>query len=188
MRSALFACILLASLAIHVQCGYLPSLVTIVALDKPGFVTFIPNDLTKSYHLAVSSFHGIPYSSDYVYYIANFSLINTNQVVRLDKTNLYWPNEISLSAISLLGPNEDPYGGLFVPGGFLVPTKTNGALYYYPFTSADRSKISSKPPVLLTKQVKQSWFYHRARVVDLNGDGTNDILTCRAVKPIFGKI
>ena len=167
---------------------YSPNLVTQLTIDKPGFTSFIPSGYGagNGYHLAVSSFNGAPFSADFAYYIGNFSLTGQNQIKRLDNTKLHWPNEISYTRESLLGPQLDRYGGLLVAGGFLVPSKTNGALYYYPFNSQDRSSVSSDKPILLTEQGSQEWFYHRAMVLDLNGEGTNDILTCRTYKPIVG--
>jgi hypothetical protein len=187
MKSSIPACLLLVSFICLAECGYMPHLVHHLDVDKPGFATFVPNNKNSKHHLAISSFHGVPFSSDYVYFIANYSLTDTNITLqRLDNTKLLWPNEISYSNTSLISGSVDPYGGLFVPGGFLVPSKTNGALYYYQFTSPDRSQISTQKPILLTKQGLQHWFYHRALIVDLNGDGSNDILTCRSYKPIFG--
>jgi hypothetical protein len=188
MKLAILACLLFVNFIYYVECGYEPDLLTTLDVDKPGFATFVPNNKNNKYHLAISSFHGAPFSSDYVYFIGNYTLTGSNTLQKLDNTKLLWPNEISYSPISLISGSVDPYGGLFVPGGFLVPSKTNGALYYYQFTSRDRSHISTQKPILLTKQTSQNWFYHRALIVDLNGDGSNDILTCRSYKPIFGKL
>jgi len=171
-----------------VDCAsYLPKLVYTLEVRLPAFASFVPNKENSKYHLTISSFNGVPFSPDFAYYVPNFSLDGNNTIIRLDNTDLLWPNEISYSSYSIYGSSVDPYGGLFAAGGFLVPSKTNGAIYYYPFESADRSKVSSAKPILLSKRVSQEWFYHRIIQVDISGDGVEDILTCRSYKPVFGK-
>src|SRR3989338_715728 len=41
-----------------------------------------------------------------------------------------WPNEIQYAPVEL-GFSE--FGGIIVPSGFLVPLRTHGSLYYFPF-------------------------------------------------------
>lgn len=172
------------------QCAtYLPTRIAELSVTYPAFTQFIPNRNNPSlYHFAISSFDPIPFTSDNVYYIKNYNP-SSNTVQTLNNFGLVWPNELIYTNESIYDPKFDAFGGLVVAGGFLVPTKSNGGLYYYPFTSLDRSSVSINPPILLSSntQDKVSWFYHRARHVDVSGDGYKDFVTCRTHKPIFGK-
>lgn len=106
----------------------------------------------------------------------------------LPNKNLVWPNQPNFYNSSLIDLKVDPFGGVVIPFGFLVPTKGKGGLYYYPFSKEDRSVIGTSEPILLTRDNEEDieWFYHRVRFIDLNGDGRDDLLTCRTEKPIFG--
>lgn len=99
--------------------------------------------------------------------------------------NITWPNEITqiTSSSNLNLPN----GGLLIAGGFLVPPKTVGAIHV----------VTTDPSTgILTNSYKVStdngnailggYFYHRAFLKDINGDGKTDILSARAIKPLFG--
>ena len=169
--------------------SYVPRSLASISITHPAFTSFIPNknDLTK-YHLAVSTFNAVPYSSDYVYYIKNYDATSPVNIEVLSDKALVWPNEAIYLNNSIINAKIDAFGGLLVAGGFLVPTKSKGGLYYYPFTSDDRSTVTKADPILLTldAQDKTEWFYHRARHVDLDGDGTLDFLTCRTHKPLIG--
>ena len=168
---------------------YLPRNLSSITVTNPGFTHFIPNaqDKTK-FHLAISTFNGIPLTTDYVFYIRNYDSSSAYKLEQLSSTNLAWPNEIDYIGNSIINQTADPFGGLLVSGGFLVPGKGKGGLFYYAFKTSDRANVTSSAPVVLTADPKDStaWFYHRTRLVDLNGDGTDDILTCRAYKPIVG--
>lgn len=169
---------------------YFPKLVSQIKINKPGFVCFVPSLSQGVYHIAISSFNGAPFSPDHVYYLSNYTLNDTTvRVTPLDNTNVEWPNELSYVGSSIFTNKIDPYGGVVVPGGFLVPSKENGGIFYYPFTSKDRSKVSTDKPIEITEtpQGKLKWFYHRAKFVDVSGDGLNDILTCRTYKPTVGQ-
>ncbi len=141
--------------------------------------------------MGVSSFNGVPFSSDYVTYFANFTLgdISSSVGVKIQQSDMKWPNEVTYITRSLINNTVDKFGGLIIPGGFLVPTKTDGGIFYFPFKTADRSELALDQFVKLSAaQTNQNnWFYHHAKIVDINGDGdNNDILTCRAYKPILG--
>lgn len=167
--------------------SYLPTLVNNITIEHPAFTLFIqnPSDTTK-YHLAVSTFNAVPFTKDEVFYYSNFDMKSSN-VQKLNNKNLVWPNELSIVNESILSEKIDPYGGLFVPYGFLVPTKSKGGIGYYPFFNQDRTILSPNEPIQIASESKIDWFYHRVRHVDITGDGIKDLLTCRTVKPIIGK-
>lgn len=177
-------------LVINVTRGlYMPKLIKNISIEKPAFASFIPSLQPSKYHLAISSFNGVPFSPDFVTYYSYFDLNGTSKPIKLDNKNLIWPNEISYTNETLLEDGTDQYGGLIVPGGFLVPSKENGGIYYYHFTSKDRSQVTENPPyeITLNSQGKIKWFYHRVKLVDVSGDNKTDILTCRSYKPLIGK-
>jgi hypothetical protein len=181
--------IILLSLASFINCSYVPRSIGQISIRYPAFTTLVQNkiDPTK-YHLAISTFDAVPFSSDYVYYIKNFNSASSSNIQTLNDKNLVWPNEAIYIDETIINAKTDPYGGLVVAAGFLVPTKINGGIFYYPFLSEDRSVVTSSSPIELSldTQDKTSWFYHRSRHVDLNGDGKLDFLTCRTHKPIIG--
>jgi len=71
---------------------------------------------------------------------------------------------------------------IIIPSGFLVPTKGDGALTIY-----DLNDEEPYTGYTVTSDSEGEWFYHRAIWLDMDGDGRDDIVTCRAQKPIFGK-
>ncbi|CAF0757137.1 unnamed protein product [Brachionus calyciflorus] len=184
MKSVLLIFLLCA----FTQATYIPKLVQKINVDKPAFANLINSDKLNKYHLAISSFNGAPFSADYVFYYSYFNLNETSKPLQLNNKNLVWPNEISYTNESILNDNTDPYGGLIVAGGFLVPSKENGGIFYYHFTSKDRSQITQNPPyeITLNSQGKIKWFYHRVIRVDISGDNVTDLLTCRSYKPLVG--
>ncbi|XP_067949728.1 uncharacterized protein [Watersipora subatra] len=70
-----------------------------------------------------------------------------------------------------------------IPSGFLVPSKTKGALTVFDLNT----KESMQTAYQLTSGDDSDWFYHRALWLDMDGDGKEDLVTCRAKKPIFGQ-
>ncbi len=175
------------------QALYIPKIVPeSLEVNLPGFARFIPNSDNTDNHLVIASFSGIPFSTDNVYFLPNISKINPASTIfqTLPNNNLFWPNQPSYYNASLIDSRVDPFGGILIPFGFLLPTKGNGGIYYYPFTARDRSMINhDSQPINLAydNEEKISWFYHRVRIIDLDGDGIKDILTCRTHKPIFGQ-
>ncbi|XP_052799628.1 uncharacterized protein LOC128231181 [Mya arenaria] len=103
----------------------------------------------------------------------------TPEVVTKDVT---WPNEISIVPDGVF--NEKM---LAIPDGFLVPFKTNGAVKLVDISTPG----SSQGPYVLTDHSSGDWFYHRVEWHDMDGDGDQDIVTCRAREPvvpvIFGR-
>jgi len=70
---------------------------------------------------------------------------------------------------------------LAIPDGFLVPFKTNGAIKLVDVTTPG----SSQGPYVLTSNSGGDWFYHRVEWQDMDGDGDQDIVTCRAREPLI---
>ena len=190
MKNILILILNLVVVLIEINASYSPKKVLQLQVNNPGFTKFIPNGNAhaNSYHLAISSFSGMPFSHDNIYFFQNISLASTASFKTLNNSQLYWPNTITISNKSIINQNIDQYGGIIVSSGFLVPTKSKGGLFYYPFSTADRSDVREGAPINLAYQNKEnlSWFYHRTQFVDLNADGVDDILTCRTYKPIFG--
>ena len=137
-----------------------------------AFARIIPGAVDQQYHLAISSFNGVPFSSDYVTYFSNFTLNSASRTIRvLNNQRLHWPNEATFTNESIISVTVDPFGGLLVAAGFLVPTKTYGGIFYYPFLSADRSQPTTNEPYELSfnKEQQHNWFYHRVRLIDIDG-------------------
>ena len=143
--------------------SYKPKLIDRIDVKYPGFVSFIPSTVKGSYHLAITAFNGAPLTSDHVYYVANYTGTSHDQIVELSHTNVLWPNEATFTNETIISDNIDPFGGVLVPSGFLVPTKEDGGLFYYPFATADRSIVRSQPPIELSTKSssKNTYFYHR---------------------------
>lgn len=104
--------------------SYMPKDLATLNIKLPGFATFVPNNDNTNHHLIITSFSGIPYTTDNVFYAANVSDVKFDNVKVLKNTNLKWPNEGTFYNSSLYGKDIDPYGGLMIPFGFLVPTKS----------------------------------------------------------------
>jgi hypothetical protein len=119
------------------------------------------------HHIAISSFNGAPFSSDYVHFIANYSLNQPYNVQTLNNNGLVWPNELSYTQTSIIDPKIDANGGLFAPCGFLVPSKTDGSIIYYPFgPEGDRSTLLGPINLINKSNQTNTWFYHRVRLVN----------------------
>lgn len=108
---------------------------------------------------------------------ASLSNVNQTQVSQITQ-NIKWPNEIHLVPQGYV--KNAPYA-LSLASGFLVPEQSTGAITLIP----QNPDSTWGTPVQVSTD-KDSWFYHRVRWYDVNGDGLNDIVTCRAYKPTFG--
>jgi len=71
---------------------------------------------------------------------------------------------------------------IVIPSGFIVPTKNVGQVSVF---DLDGDKVG---PFNLIPKSDGTWFYHRVIWVDMDGDSLLDAVTCRAHKPLFGKI
>lgn len=147
--------------------SYQPKLIDRIDVKLPGFVAFIPTPDQKSHHLAITAFNGAPLTADHVYYVSNYTGSRHDQIVELSNQNVIWPNEATFANMSIISPSVDPYGGVLVPSGFLVPGKDKGGIFYYPFQNADRSLVTDLPPSDLTDPFlsKDIWFYHRLTTI-----------------------
>ena len=70
-----------------------------------------------------------------------------------------------------------PY--IAIPDGFLVPGKGHGSVTLQPLYGGASHVISG---------TTGEWFYHLVQWVDMDKDGTLDALTCKAQKPLLGKM
>lgn len=104
--------------------------------------------------------------------------VNDIQPMQISTKGVVWPNEVTQVPPELFSSSP----GFLMAGGFLVPTKSNGGIWYVNTSSADSLQT---PPLMLTTE-DPGWFYHRAVFADLTGDGKLDIVSCRANKPLIG--
>ena len=148
-----------------------------MTVSSPGFAAILPQNGSPS--LFISSFH--PFGSDSVYRIPSASNLPANGLssgTPIDRVpgSITWPNDITYAPASVFGTD-----GVLVGGGFLVPGKSDGGLYYSPNTDSGSSgnwvEIASGG---------SGWFYHRALLADIDNDGHQEIVSCRATKPLFG--
>ncbi|KAG5653434.1 hypothetical protein H0H81_000436 [Sphagnurus paluster] len=144
-------------------------------LSAPGFTAVIPQEGSNA--LFVSSFHAL--GSDYVYRINDIASVTKSAGLggltsaKIDGS-VTWPNDVVAAPKSIFGTD-----GVVVGGGFLVPGKGNGGIYFSP-------SVSGKSGAWVTLAAKSGWFYHRAVFADMDGDGILDMVSCRANQPLIG--
>ncbi|KAI9811949.1 MAG: hypothetical protein M1832_000654 [Thelocarpon impressellum] len=143
-------------------------------LSSPGFAAVVSQEGANS--LFISSFRA--FGSDFVYRINDIARATTSGLASLtaDRVpgSVTWPNDVTAAPKEVFGSE-----GVVVGGGFLVPGKSNGGLYF----SASSNRASKAWAELISKS---GWFYHRALFADVDGDGKLEMVSCRAKKPIFG--
>lgn len=144
-----------------------------ISVDKPAFLSLAKLNTSAPDSLLISSFG--PFGGDAVSTVADIGshMTGLSQApVTLISQDTKWPNEASVSP---QGVFASPM--LLIPGGFLVPGKSTGAI-----SLLNPSTLESKD---ITKP-KGGFWYHRVMWKDMDADGKLDILTARANKPIFG--
>ncbi|KAJ3315773.1 hypothetical protein HDU76_002102 [Blyttiomyces sp. JEL0837] len=155
-----------------------PTFVGKMSLTNVAFVKIVANADTTS-DLYLSTFTGNPFSSDAGYFIpaigSKLATFNATTATKIGGS-ITWPNEMSLAPASVFGKD-----GVLAAGGFLVTGHTNGGISYSTKTDA------TTPGAWKTLWSNSNgYFYHRAIVMDVDGDGLPDILSARATKPLLG--
>ncbi|KAI8839921.1 hypothetical protein BC829DRAFT_447062 [Chytridium lagenaria] len=124
----------------------------------------------------------LPFASDTGYFISNvgstLNSFNTTVPAKIGGS-LTWPNEIDAAPSKFFNGKD----GVVAAGGFLVPGKSNGGIWFSEKTGA---KTQGNWVPLFTSG--SGYFYHRVQFADMDGDGLDDILTCRANKPLVGAV
>ncbi|KAL4225728.1 hypothetical protein ACF0H5_016417 [Mactra antiquata] len=155
-----------------------------------AFTSLHLNSQTKgnnSYNLLISTF-GAPSlfgASDSVLLVRDIgSKLNNIASIspELLTTKVTWPNEVVAVPDNIFTSET-----IVIPDGFLVPFKTKGAIKIMEITNGN----INGPYTLSETDSAGDWFYHRVEWFDMDGDGDQDIVTCRAREPaiplLFGK-
>ncbi|KAI1880542.1 hypothetical protein JX265_000782 [Neoarthrinium moseri] len=144
-----------------------------LSLSNVGFAEVISQGGKDA--LFVSSFALL---GDSVHRINDISTVGSVGINKLKATtvpgSITWPNDITIAPKAVFGTE-----GVLVGGGFLVPTKTNGGIYF----SANSGSTSGSWVQLISQS---GWWYHRVIFADMDGDGVPDMVSCRANKPLIG--
>lgn len=113
------------------------------AMTQPAFPHVVGSDLI------VTSFSGSPFTAGSVWRVANFTQnwrnVSSSVPVRV-ASGLQWPNNVTPS----------PLGGFVFGDGFLVPGKSDGAIYW----------MDSKQKLRRLTTPDKGWFYHKALFFD----------------------
>nr|KAJ3420269.1 hypothetical protein HK105_005878 [Polyrhizophydium stewartii] len=151
-----------------------PTSVGQFSVDKPAFAKL--SRTSTGTNLYLSSFQAL--ASDAIFVADAAAAVKSPSTTSPQKLagTVTWPNEIRDAPASLFGTE-----GIVAAGGFIVPGKTKGGLFFAP-------RFANGTHGALTQIFKPSsdWFYHRVAFYDVNKDGKLDILTCRANKPLLG--
>merc|ERR1711871_1014127 len=121
----------------------------------------------------------VPFGKDVVTVVPNLAKAlassNVSHVTINFEEETLWPNQAEMLPYSQFGAPA-----MLLAGGFLVPGKSPGSIDVFVAENAGwkRHKITED---------KKGWFYHHAIMVDMDGDGRDDILTARATKPMIGR-
>jgi hypothetical protein len=94
-----------------------------------------------------------------------------------------WPNDARLVPSEVTPGGESSF--VAVPGGFLVPGKSTGAVTIAAL-KGNNNESTSPPTTTVLTVPKSGFFYHHVEWADCNGDGLLDALTARVNKPLFG--
>ncbi|KAJ3217948.1 hypothetical protein HDU67_006976 [Dinochytrium kinnereticum] len=153
-----------------------PKFVGRIELPNLAF-TKVEKNKDGSSHLFLSTFVG--FGTDAAYFVPDVGAVmksfNSTVPTKIGGS-INWPNEVEKVPAEVFGGE-----GVLAAGGFLVPGKSNGGLFFSPKTGP---KTQGDWINLFTNT--NGYFYHRAVITDVDGDGLPDIMTCRANKPLFG--
>ncbi|KAK9773072.1 putative FG-GAP repeat protein [Seiridium cardinale] len=144
-----------------------------LSLSNVGFAEVIYQGGNDALFVSSFSLFG-----DSVHRINNIAAVGTVGLAKLKAIkitgSITWPNDITIAPSEIFGTE-----GVLVGGGFLVPTKTNGGIYYSAY-----SGTTSQSWIELISQ--SGWWYHRVLFADMDGDGKLDMVSCRADQPLPG--
>ena len=145
-------------------------------VNKPGFVSVVDDNGADI--LLISEFQAL--GSDSIQRVDGLAgLVKSGSVSSAKTTrvggSVTWPNDVTSAPATIFGAE-----GFVVGGGFLVPGKGNGGIWYSAFTANGSSTD------LIKLAGKSGWFYHRVIFADIDGDGQQEMVSCRTNKPIFG--
>lgn len=147
--------------------------VGVIEVNKPAFLSLQHIDSSGDLALTIASFGVFGGNGVRVLPKASSALSDISSLsISLITESIKWPNEIRALDASQLGRR-----GYLVSGGFLVPGNTNGAVTFVDAESSKQYQLST---------TKNGWWYHRAELRDLNGDGKLDVITARGTKSMFG--
>jgi len=127
--------------------------------------------------MTVTAFEGTPFFGKHAVYSLNTSDLADGLRELPGTGTINWPNSAAGVSSSVFG-----FDAFLVASGFLVPTHTRGGVFVVD-ASTDGAHLPA--PVKITRDKYQwlrpdsGWFYHKAHLVDMNGDGRLDVLTAR---------
>jgi hypothetical protein len=150
----------------------LPELVSKVPLKNVAFAKIIDDSLI------LSAFDATPiFGKDAAFVVSPNELLKPTTKASFQKIggSIVWPNTVTKAPSSLFGME-----GMVVPGGFLVPGKTNGGISFAPGGNGVYQDF------ITLFQNSNGYFYHQVEFIDVNGDGALDMISCRAKKPLTG--
>jgi hypothetical protein len=174
--ASLFVALLLSPLLILCQITPSPTNLPFPITHHAGFlavpdVAFLSEARLNGTRLLVASRFGPnPFFSGAVDVAPLTASFPSVQSTTLDPSIL-WPNDISQT------PSSVREASLTVPGGFLVPGKSTGAITFL-------SSGGVAEPIVAPKS---GYFYHMVDWLDVDHDGLLDCITARVNKPIVGK-
>lgn len=118
-------------------------------------------------------------------WITDFGMVGSGGVIGIDvsgerqasvcSAQMPWPNAVEFVPANTWEGLAKP--GILVADGFLVPGKTNGAVFCVTEPGTEREQVSK-----LTSD-KNQFFYHKAIPLEING--RQGVLTARACKPVL---
>lgn len=153
-----------------------PKLVMQLRLPQPAYLS-TSDSAPKSLYL--SSFH--PLKQGAVKEISDFGKLiaeakQNAQVPELSgvdsEIKMPWPNTVHEAPKDVFQKDRQ----LIIADGFQMIGKEDGGLYRYDPETQKTSQLL---------EPKKGWFYHDAKFVDIDGDGTKELITARSKSPWF---